>query len=184
MAESNSIFSLISGNEIREAAELHSLVPRLTVTDDKSSIIALQITFFPFQGFCIGITAHHKILDGKSSTMFIKSWAYLCKLQGSLELTNPCNLPPELTPFYDRSVIKDPIGLDLLYLNQWLDFTNRGRSLSIIQSTRDDHVVPDDLVHATFDLTREDIKKLKEKANKPLHNLSSFVVTLAYYGLV
>ena len=183
VAESNSNFSLVSGNEIHEALELHSLVPQLMVTDDIAPIIALQITLFPSQGFCIGITAHHTVLDGKSSTMFIKSWAYLCK-QGNIENSS---LPPELTPFYDRAVIKDPSGLDLLYLNQWIAFTSSGldpnrRSLMIIQNIRD---VPDDLVRATFDLTREDIKKLREKVlseldkAKPLH-LSSFVVTLAY----
>ncbi|XWS30163.1 hypothetical protein CRYUN_Cryun24cG0094200 [Craigia yunnanensis] len=183
VAESNSNFNLVSGNEIHEALELHSLVPQLIVTDDIAPIITLQITLFPSQGFCIGITAHQTVLDGKSSTMFIKSWAYLCK-QGSIENSS---LPPELTPFYDRSVIKDTSGLDFLYLNQWIAFTSSGldpnrRSLIIIQNIRD---VPEDLVRATFDLTREDIKKLREKVlseldkAKRLH-LSSFVVTLAY----
>ncbi|XVF60692.1 hypothetical protein PTKIN_Ptkin08bG0068800 [Pterospermum kingtungense] len=181
VAESNSNFSLLSGNEIREAPQLHSLVPELMVTDDIASIIALQITLFPSQGFCIGITTHHTVLDGKSSTMFIKSWAYLCQLDNIIKISS---LPPELIPFFNRSVIKDASGLDLLYLNQWMDFTGSGnrRSLMIIQNTRD---IPDDLVRATFDLTREDIKKLREKVlsklekAKPLH-LSSFVVALAY----
>ncbi|XVF14409.1 hypothetical protein REPUB_Repub09cG0056400 [Reevesia pubescens] len=183
VAESNSNFSIVSGNEIHEALELHSLVPQLMVTDDVAPIIALQITLFPSQGFCIGITAHHAVLDGKSSAMFIKSWAYLCKQAN----TENSSLPAELTPFYDRSVIKDPTGLDLFCLNQWLAFSSSDsdphrRSLIIIQNTRD---VPDDLVRATFNLTREDIKKLREKVlskldkEKPLH-LSSFVVTLAY----
>lgn len=180
VAESDSNFSrLVSGNGIREAIEFHSLVPQLMVSDNVSPIIALQITLFPSQGFSIGITSHHAVLDGKSSVMFIKSWAYLCK-QGSFE--NP-SLPTELTPFYDRSVIKDPIGLDLLYLNQWKDFTSSS-SLMIIQNIRD---FPEDLVRATFDLTRENINKLREKVmtvldhkgKLPLH-LSSFVVTMAY----
>ncbi|XVF60691.1 hypothetical protein PTKIN_Ptkin08bG0068600 [Pterospermum kingtungense] len=142
VAESNSNFSLVSGNEIREAPQLHSLVLQLMVTDDIASIIALQITFFPSQGFCIGITAHLTVLDGKSSTMFIKSWAYLCKQLASLQ---NLSLPPELTPFYDRSVIKDPSRLDLLFLNQWMNFMSSGnrRMLTIIKNTGD---VPDDLV--------------------------------------
>ncbi|XP_017975913.1 PREDICTED: phenolic glucoside malonyltransferase 1 [Theobroma cacao] len=183
VAESNSNFSLLSGNEIHKALELHSLVPQLMMTDNIAPIIALQITLFPSQGFCVGITAHHAILDGRSTTMFVKSWAYLCK-QGNTENSS---LPPELTPFYDRSVIKDPSGLDLLYLKQWLAFTSSDsdpnrRSLIIEQNIRD---VPDDLVRATFDLSREHIKSLREKVlskldkAKPLH-LSSFVLTFAY----
>ncbi|XP_017974511.1 PREDICTED: malonyl-CoA:anthocyanidin 5-O-glucoside-6''-O-malonyltransferase-like [Theobroma cacao] len=180
---SNSNFSLLSGNEIHKALELHSLEPQLMMTDNIATIIALQITLFPSQGFCVGITTHHAILDGKSTTMFVKSWVYLCK-KGN---TKNSSLPPKLTLFYDRSVIKDPSGLDLVYLNQWLAFTSSDsdpnrRSLIILQNIKD---VSDDLLRPTFDLTHEHIKSLREKVlskldkAKPLH-LSSFVLTFAY----
>ncbi|EOY03695.1 HXXXD-type acyl-transferase family protein, putative [Theobroma cacao] len=161
----------------------HSVIlPKLKRSLSLTLLHYLPLAAFS-QGFCVGITAHHAILDGRSTTMFVKSWAYLCK-QGNTENSS---LPPELTPFYDRSVIKDPSGLDLLYLKQWLAFTSSDsdpnrRSLIIEQNIRD---VPDDLVRATFDLSREHIKSLREKVlskldkAKPLH-LSSFVLTFAY----
>ncbi|KAK6266768.1 hypothetical protein QUC31_017605 [Theobroma cacao] len=118
--------------------------------------------------------------------MFVKFWVYLCK-KGN---TKNSSLPPKLTLFYDRIVIKNPSGLDLVYLIQWLAFTSSDsdpnkRSLIILQNIKD---VPDDLLRPTFDLTHEHIKSLREKVlskldkAKPLH-LSSFVLTFAYVSI-
>ena len=186
VAESNADFNRLSSNGIYEAVELHPPVPQLITSDDSASIIAVQITLFPDKGFCIGITAHHTVLDGKTTTMFMKSWAYLCK-QGNIE-NSP--LPPELTPFFDRFIIKDPTGLDLdmLYLNQWL--TNNG-SVSDTTGNKSLKVSPHkgeapNLVRATLTITPEDFKKMREgvlskstDSSKQLH-LSTFVLTLAY----
>ena len=111
-------FHILSSNDMHRANELHPLVPQLISSDNKAEIISLQITLFPNQGFSIGTTAQHAVLDGRTKITFVRSWAYLCK-QGNIE--NP-SLPPELTPSFDRSVIKDPAGLDILFLNQWLAF--------------------------------------------------------------
>ncbi|XVF07973.1 hypothetical protein REPUB_Repub06bG0185200 [Reevesia pubescens] len=137
-------------------------------------------------GFCIGITAHHGVLDGKTTTLFIKSWAYICKQGGNTENSA---LPPELTPFFDRNVFKDPNGLDMLYLNQWIatsigsDSDTKKKSLKVLQNKG--KLAPN-LVRATFEITREDLKKLRERvlfklsdSGKELH-LSTFVLTLAY----
>ncbi|WRX20983.1 hypothetical protein QQP08_013470 [Theobroma cacao] len=179
--------SKLLSNEIHKALELHFLEPQLMMTDNIATIIALQITLFPSQGFCVGITTHHAILDGKSITMFVKSWVYLCK-KGN---TKNSSLPPELTLFYDRNVIKNPSGLDLVYLNQWLAFTSSDsdpnrRSLIILQNIKDG---PNDLLRPTFDLTHEHIKSLREKVlskldkAKPLHYQVLFV-HLPMYPLV
>ncbi|XVF60693.1 hypothetical protein PTKIN_Ptkin08bG0068900 [Pterospermum kingtungense] len=82
VAESNANFKLLSSNGIYEAVELHPLIPELITSDDSASTIALQITLFPNMGFFIGITAHHAVLDGKTTTLFMKSWAYICKRGG------------------------------------------------------------------------------------------------------
>ncbi|KAK6266765.1 hypothetical protein QUC31_017602 [Theobroma cacao] len=185
VAESAADFNLLSSKGIYEAVELHPLTPELITSDDSASTIALQITLFPNMGFCIGITAHHAVLDGKATTLFMKSWAYLCN-QG---YTEHSSLPPELTPFLDRSVIKDVTGLDLdmLYLNQWLasigsDSGTNNKSLKILPNKGE----APNLVRATFEITREDFKKLRDRAlaqlsdsGKELH-LSTFVLTLAY----
>ncbi|XWS44407.1 hypothetical protein CRYUN_Cryun15aG0042600 [Craigia yunnanensis] len=139
-------------NRIYEAVELHPLTPELITSDDSASTIALQITLFPNLGFCIGIAAHHAVLDGKTATLFMKSWANICK-QGNRE-NSP--LPPELTPFFDRNLIRDPDGLDMLYLNQWLtsigsDSDTNNKSLNILPNKGE----APNLVRATFDITRE-----------------------------
>ncbi|KAB2075749.1 hypothetical protein ES319_A07G242500v1 [Gossypium barbadense] len=171
---------------VYDAAELHPLKPDLVISDVSASAIALQVTLFPNKGFCIGITAHHAVLDGQTTTMFIKSWAYICK-QGNDE-NSP--LPPELTPVFDRSVLKGPDGLDMLYLNQWLasswsDSDTSKKSLKIMTSAGGGGAASD-LVRATFEITREDFKKLRERVLSKLSDsakevhLSTFVLSFAY----
>ncbi|GMI67536.1 phenolic glucoside malonyltransferase 1 [Hibiscus trionum] len=177
VAESNGDFNLLSGNGIHDAVELHPLKPELITSNVSASTVALQITLFPNMGFCIGITAHHAVLDGKTTTMFIKSWAYVCNQANK----DNSPLPPELTPFFDRSVLKGPDGLDMLYLNQWVAMS--GKTLKITTSAGG----APDLVRATFEITRDDLKKLRERvlctvpadSGKQLH-LSTFVLTYAY----
>ncbi|XWS30155.1 hypothetical protein CRYUN_Cryun24cG0093500 [Craigia yunnanensis] len=177
-------FHILSSNDMHKANELHPFVPQLISSNDKAEIISVQITLFPNQGFCIGTTTLHAVLDGKTAITFMRSWAYLCK-QGNIE--NP-SLPPELTPSFDRSGIKDPAGLDMLFLNHWLAFNGEyqdpdKRNLRI---SKEIEAVSDDIFRATFEFSEEDIKKLREKAlsklgttGKQLH-LSSFVLTFAY----
>ncbi|PPD97236.1 hypothetical protein GOBAR_DD05739 [Gossypium barbadense] len=181
VAHSDADFNILSSNGVYDAAELHPLKPDLVTSDISASAIAVQVTLFPNKGFCIGITAHHAVLDGQTTTMFIKSWAHICK-QGNDE-NSP--LPPELTPFFDRSVIKGPDGLDMLYLNQWLatsglDSDTSKKSLKITSAGGG---AASDLVRATFEITREDFKKLRERvlpklpdSGKEMH-LSTFVLS-------
>ncbi|XP_012445050.1 phenolic glucoside malonyltransferase 1 [Gossypium raimondii] len=184
VAHSDADFNILSSDGVYDAAELHPLKPDLVTSDVSASAIAVQVTLFPNKGFCIGITAHHAVLDGQTTTMFIKSWAHICK-QGNDE-NSP--LPPELTPFFDRSVIKGPDGLDMLYLNQWLassglDSDTSKKSLKITSAGGG---AASDLVRATFEITREDFKKLRERvlpklpdSGKEMH-LSTFVLSFAY----
>lgn len=190
VAESNSDFALLSGSGIRDAAEFNPLVPQLSISDDKTEVIAIQITYFPNQGFSIGVSYHHSLLDGKSCMMFIKSWAYFSKQIQSSDVhnANP-SLAPELTPCFDRTVIKDPDGIDMVYVKHWMDFTGSSdtRSLKVL-ATAVDKEGSSDFVRKTFELSGEDIKKLRDKVNKinneageskQLH-LSTFVLTCAH----
>ncbi|GMI87775.1 phenolic glucoside malonyltransferase 2 [Hibiscus trionum] len=181
VAESNvANFDTLISYEMHRAKDLHPFTPQLVLSDDKAEILALQITLFPRQGFSIGTAAHHSAFDGRIASMFMRSWAYLCK-----HGTN--KLPPELTPSFDRSVIKDPSGLVLLFLNQWRAvFDDNTISFKIPASLQ---AVSDAVVRATFEFSSRDIKGLKEKAlselepdgsGKQQRHLSSFVVTLAY----
>ncbi|KAI9396266.1 hypothetical protein POPTR_004G103300v4 [Populus trichocarpa] len=190
VAESSADFHLLSGNEVHEAADSRPYIPELPVTDSKASVIALKITLFPNNGFCIGISAHHSVLDGKSSIMFIKAWAHFCKLGDEDKRQYPALLT-ELTPVFDRIGIQDPEGLGMVYLNNWLELKWPGvdlnpRSLQLLPAI----VVRSSSVRATFELSREDIKKLRERVlanlvkegsneTHPVH-LSTFVLVLAH----
>lgn len=121
LAKSSSNFSHLVSDGLREAAEFHTLVPRLPAADDRAAVMALQVTSFGTDGFCIGITSHHAILDGRTSTSFVKLWARLCKkLVAGGESAEPVGSAAETMPFYDRSVIVDPRGLEGIFLRDWL----------------------------------------------------------------
>ncbi|KAK8567683.1 hypothetical protein V6N13_105638 [Hibiscus sabdariffa] len=185
VAESNvANFDTLISNEMHRAKDLHPLTPELVLSDDKAGILAVQITLFPLQGFSIGTAAHHSAFDGRIASMFMRSWAYLCK-HGTNEL------PPELAPSFDRSIIKDPSGLVLRFLNQWRAVFDEDQESGTIsfKIPASLQAVSDGVVRATFEFSRNDIKRLKEKAlselktdgsGKQQRHLSSFVVTLAY----
>lgn len=192
-------FNRFLDNSPRDAKESRKLVPHLESSNSVSSVISLQITLFPNRGFCIGISSHHAVLDGKSSIMFIKSWAYVCK-SGEDESSSPC-LVPELEPLFDRELVKDPSGLESVFINQWTLFgskmdpsnTSNGRSLKILSFPMEENSV-----RATFELTREDLDKLRKRVlskwelaeeteqdlgfSKPT-TLSTFVTSLAYVSV-
>ncbi|XP_027349534.1 phenolic glucoside malonyltransferase 1-like [Abrus precatorius] len=187
----------------RDATESRALVPHLESSDSVASVISLQITLFPNKGFCIGISAHHAVLDGKSSTMFIKAWAYVCK-SSKEESSSPTSLVPELEPFFERELIKDPIGsLEKVFIDNWLQIpsqlkdhfeTSNGRSLKIMSTPIQNHSV-----RATFELTRGDLDKIKKRVlskwesvaeeAKPIFTsskpstLSTFVISCAYVSV-
>lgn len=105
--------------------------------------------------------------------MFLKSWVYICRNQSS-------NLPSELIPIFDRTLIDDPDGTDMDLIENWLQLNSNSRRL-----TRLTRVGPDsDTVRATYVLSRDDIKRLRGKISlsddrsKRLR-LSTFVVVCA-----
>ncbi|KDP27251.1 hypothetical protein JCGZ_19950 [Jatropha curcas] len=186
VAESNADFSYLSGNHMNEAIDSHQYVPELAISDSKAAILALQITLFPNQGFSIGVASHHGFLDGKSIVMFIRAWAHICK---QIETEKIPTLSPELTPCFDRTDFQDPEGLDMVYLNNWLEaklpgFNDTPKSLKLLPADNS----LSNLARATFDLSPEDIKKLRQKLlsqlddpnqTKTMH-LSTFVLSYAY----
>ncbi|XP_010450690.1 PREDICTED: phenolic glucoside malonyltransferase 1-like [Camelina sativa] len=186
IAESNADFSRLTGNETYPTTELHPFVPELRVSDDSASVVSFQVTLFPNQGFCIGVKAHHAVLDGKTTTMFLKSWAHACKNQDS-------SLPEDLIPNYDRTVIKSPTDMDTEVLNIWHSrakmFTGgkepeNTKSLKLTWSSE----IGPDVVRYTLNLTKEDIQKLREQLKRESSvspspkelRLSTFVTVYSY----
>lgn len=132
VAESDADFHHLVGDGLRNAAKYRPLVAELAAAEERAAVVAVQVTSFGKDGFSIGITSHHAILDGRSSTLFVKSWAGLCKnLVAASE-----SWAPETMPFYDRSVVADPAGLEAIYLRCWSGIGgHNNRSLKFLQLT-------------------------------------------------
>ncbi|CAK8540741.1 unnamed protein product [Lathyrus sativus] len=191
IAESELDFNLVIENSPQEASLSRSLIPLLESTDSFASIISIQITLFPKSGFSIGISTHHAVLDGKSTTMFIKAWAYLCnKTIETLEESQ--TLLPRLEPLFNRDIIKDQNQLAVYFTNIWIQLMTQKFPNEKVNNLRIFPFEPKlkDYVRATFKLTREDLDKIKQRVlsmweilytneSKP-KNLSSFVIACAY----
>ncbi|XP_022134129.1 phenolic glucoside malonyltransferase 1-like [Momordica charantia] len=171
----HSDFHHVSGHHPRQINDSLPLIPTVQSSHSRVSVMAIQLTHFPNQGFSIGFAVHHVIFDGKSFNLFLKAWAYISKLIGNqLELELEfCPLPPELTPSFERgpNVLRNP-----------LDFVPNQRSVKCYTQ-----VLPaSNYLIATFQLTPTHIQKLKkrvleevEQEEEELH-LSTFVVAYAY----
>ncbi|XP_028776112.1 phenolic glucoside malonyltransferase 2-like [Neltuma alba] len=179
IAESDADFNHLSGSDFSEAEESRRLVPHLVVSDEKAAVMSLQITLFPNSGFSVGIATHHATMDGKSSTLFMKSWAYVCSnLEESSSLSS---IPANLKPSFDRSVMIDPSVIADRFANFWLKQGGPdNRSLISWDLNKTDQ---GELIRGTFELLPSNIQKLKKSAesklNKKVH-LSTFAVTCAH----
>ncbi|ESQ32559.1 hypothetical protein EUTSA_v10004202mg [Eutrema salsugineum] len=175
VAESNGDLSRLAGDEPRPAIEFHPLVPELPVSEESARVLAVQITFFPGQGFSLGVTAHHAVLDGKTTAMFLKAWAHHCKQEQDA-------LPQDLIPSLDRTVVRDPTGIETKLLNRWISASGNKRSLKLFPSKE----IGADIFRVTHRLTRENIQKLRERVETESRDgaeklrLSTFVITYAY----
>ncbi|CAN6574633.1 unnamed protein product [Malus baccata var. baccata] len=185
IAESKADFyHLVSSNSFSvEAKEYHPLIPHLAVSHDQAEVLALQITAFPTGGFSIGSAVHHAVLDGKTSTMFIKSWAHICKHGGGGQ--GPSS---PLLPSYDRMAIKDPAGLHAIFSKDWLRYGgSNNRTLMSLEFTG-----AESLIRGSFEITRAKIESLRQSVmsmmakekqqaghSVQLH-LSTFSLTCAY----
>ncbi|KAL9354989.1 hypothetical protein Peur_052959 [Populus x canadensis] len=119
VAESSADFDHLC-SEVHDAIESHHYVPNVSISDTIASTLATQITLFPNKGFCIGHTTNHAVLDGLSVSFFMNAWARICRQLVDEKMEIPSLLPEELTPFFNRTVVQDPEGLDMWYLNFWL----------------------------------------------------------------
>ncbi|KAG6779150.1 hypothetical protein POTOM_015521 [Populus tomentosa] len=173
IAESSADFDHLC-SEVHDAIESHPYVPDVSISDTIASTLVIQITLFPNKGFCIGHTSNHAVLDGLSLSFFMNAWARICKQLVDENMENPSLLPEELTPFFNRTVVQDPEGLDMWYLNFWLGVKLPGsddntRSLKPFPFPE----TPPNLVRTTFELSREDIQQLREMVKSQLDNFGS-----------
>ncbi|KAG2291078.1 BAHD acyltransferase At3g29680-like [Brassica napus] len=171
VAETDADFSQNSTKGIRPRKELRALVPELPVSSYSSPVMTLQITLFPSQGFCMGLSLHHAVADGKTVVKFLKSWAHICKHGAA---PRDFDLPMVL----DRTVVNVPAELEAKISR---DKASVARSVSLHPAAEE----TDDLVKLTLELSHEDVEKLRERVRREstrpdLPHLSTFVVTYAY----
>ncbi|EOA13355.1 hypothetical protein CARUB_v10026390mg [Capsella rubella] len=176
IAEMDADFTRISGKGLRPELELRPLIPKLPIHSDSAAVVSLQVTFFPDQGYCIGTTIHHVVVDGKTAEKFNNAWAHTCK-----HGTVPKNLPTVL----DRSVVNVPAGFErkLLELLPYLTEDKENARTLMLPPVKEINA-KDNVLRTTIEVTPKNIEKLKERAKKEssraeLH-LSTFVVTFAH----
>ncbi|GAA0171028.1 hypothetical protein LIER_25163 [Lithospermum erythrorhizon] len=182
IAETNSPgFEWFVGNQPRNCIEFYQLIPQLPKSSESGGLkmyplIAFQVTMFPGEGFCIGITHNHVLGDDTSMYSFIKAWSTICK-DGEYEATKR----NELSPIYDREVMK-------VYTKELDDvFWRNFRNTKLKEANMDGHFISlaedTDKERTTFVISMEDIQKLKKHVSDKqtsIKHLSSFTVVCAY----
>ncbi|XP_010277331.1 PREDICTED: phenolic glucoside malonyltransferase 1-like [Nelumbo nucifera] len=186
VAESDGDFYHLSGTHCRDITEILPLIPDLPISDKQAPVLALQVTVFPNRGICVATTIHHAVADGRTISLFMKTWASICRLGGDSSLL------PESLPFYDRNVIKDPSGLQKVFLTELSNLTSECEVESENWSFKLwDNVAPPNSVKAIFELRRDDIERLrkwvvkrlakdKQSAQDSVPHLSAFVLACAF----
>ncbi|KAH6765246.1 hypothetical protein C2S51_016495 [Perilla frutescens var. frutescens] len=178
IAESSSDFDELTASHARDADQFYDFAPEMPPVTDAADyklvpLIALQATLFPSRGICLGIVNLHCLGDGSSvNASLIFDWASINKCGGDEAFLIEKGESKSL-PIFDRSVIKDPIGIDIIF---WKVMRQTPFELQSFP-------LPTNRVRATFTLRRSDIEKLKNRvlAKKPgLIRVSSFVVTVCY----
>ncbi|EXC13928.1 Malonyl-coenzyme A:anthocyanin 3-O-glucoside-6''-O-malonyltransferase [Morus notabilis] len=186
VAESAADFHFLSANHPRPVRALDPFVPKLAparVDGDTrvEPIMALQFTVFPNSGICIGLRCNHVAGDARSLHHFMKSWALVCKTGGDLTSLDGDSGLPSL----DRTAVKDPYGLELVFLKAWwsLASTWKNEDQRSVLDTDDHHSL-----RATVVLCRDKIERLRHWITNQLANdnensttlhMSSFVVISA-----
>lgn len=188
-AECTSVkFNHVSRNDARDAEELCPLVPQLPEGSTSnmfgegtviSPLFAVQVTLFPDQGISIGLTNSHVVGDGSSMFNFVKSWASFAKQIGDDNDLDALT-SPEVLPFYDRDVIKDPKGISSIYRKQIGGLIGQ----YVQQKFEAQHTsASNKKVRETFYMYRADIQALKNLVTTKLPSLSyvsSITVVCAY----
>ncbi|KAF9683938.1 hypothetical protein SADUNF_Sadunf04G0065900 [Salix dunnii] len=173
-------------SDIRYASESHPYLAPLSASETKASILSFQITLFPNKGFTISYTLNHAVLDGRSISLFMNSWACICRNLDANVKISPSSLPEELNPSFDRTVIQGSEALEMKYLNYWLELKVPGSDVSPRSLKPIPFPVLADVVRATFQFSREDIKKIGERVHSKSERgnqtkpFSTYVLAYAY----
>ncbi|KAJ7948854.1 Anthocyanin 5-aromatic acyltransferase [Quillaja saponaria] len=184
---SNANFEQLIADHPREVSIYHPFVssfPPTSTLEDGTRLIplmAIHVTFIPNFGFGICIGIQHVCTDGKGFLNLMKAWSSICRTRGECL----SSLGKDSLAFQDRSVMKDPNGLEHTFLKEWWsrdESDQKEDDKGSIQFTPSHH----DKVRATFVLSKDHVEKLKQlvslickKEEMETLHLSTFVVTSA-----
>ncbi|KAL2331760.1 hypothetical protein Fmac_019341 [Flemingia macrophylla] len=183
-------FDHLSSNHPKILEDLDHLVPKLTCTNTHDDtfifpLVALQATVFPNRGLCIAITYSH-VMDDSCCSRFMKSWSSICRT-GGVNLT----LVEKSTPCFDRELLKDPKGLEDIFLRDYFEERSTWKDKLVGKKTTSEISCGNnqDFAKATIVFGRDDVEGLKkwvlnqwkksEELNAPQY-ASKFVVTCAF----
>lgn len=145
-------FNNLAGNHPKLARDLRGLVPVLrSGVGLKQPLLAVQITVFPEAGVCMGLALRHVAADGRTLNNFLKTWGELSKNGGVWGVDR-------LVAFHDRSVIRDPGGLESTLMKEWWNMKNAQRAEGINEANGS----TGDVIRATFVLRPQEMEKIKE----------------------
>ena len=99
LLEAYSEAELVELGDFAPTDAVRDLVPKVDYTTpiEEWPLLLVQVTRFCCGGLCVGVAISHTMVDGRSATHFINSWAKLC--QGY-------NLEDVDMPFLDRTVLR------------------------------------------------------------------------------
>ncbi|XP_047979534.1 anthocyanidin 3-O-glucoside 6''-O-acyltransferase-like [Salvia hispanica] len=172
VAISDADFAILISNSPKPSAEFHQFVPQLpppllhSSADIRFSPVAIQLTFFPNEGFCIGLTVHHAICDASTLSRFLRTWAAFNRGEDS-----DSDSIKNLLPSYSRDSIQDSNRLTVF---RWNQIKKSKPTVSQTLPPPNFHK----LLRATFKISDSQIKKLKSFAM--IKNPSTFVAVCAH----
>ncbi|XP_010482850.1 PREDICTED: coumaroyl-CoA:anthocyanidin 3-O-glucoside-6''-O-coumaroyltransferase 1-like isoform X2 [Camelina sativa] len=171
-------FNDLKADSAKDIRVLHGVMPKLPPPHVSPEGIlmrptrVMQVTIFPGAGICIGNSATHFVADGVTFSHFMKYWMTLTKSKGqdpAATLLLPS--PPDHSC---RNMIKDPGEVAKGHLERFWS-QNSGKHSS--------HAMPENMVRATFTMSRKQIENLKHWVTEQSENqspVSTFVVYLAF----
>ncbi|XP_047979532.1 anthocyanidin 3-O-glucoside 6''-O-acyltransferase-like [Salvia hispanica] len=170
VAISDADFATLISNSPKPSAEFHQFVPQMppplhSSADIRFSPVAVQLTVFPDEGFCVGLTVHHAICDASTLSRFLRTWAAINR-EDSESVKN-------FLPSFSRDSIQDS-NSNRLTVFRWNQVKNNKPTVSLTPPPPNFHK----LHRATFKISDSQIKKLKSFAM--IKNPSTFVVVCAH----
>ncbi|KAG6428358.1 hypothetical protein SASPL_112609 [Salvia splendens] len=162
IATSDADFPKLTANHSKTTHEFRQFVPQMPTAVYSSDNIkfkaaTIQVTLFPNEGICVGVTDHHAISDGASLFSFLRTWA-------SIHQSNCAGEYSVLDPFYGRDSVQES---DKLSAFVWEQVKTSGPSFTRTISS------PSHKVRSTFILSDGEMKKLK-------NGMSTFVAICAH----